>query len=240
MTKNELRWLMVALAATPILFPACGGDDTNAGGGTTGTTTGAAGSGTGGAAGSGTGGAATGTGGGTRDSSVPDGRIPCGTVANGCNPNGRASICDEANNRCVQCLADTNCTFDATLPLCNVTTGRCVQCLNNTQCTGGMICSAGNDCVSTCTTDANCSDGGASQNPYCNTTATPAICVECLTDPHCAPTGADGGFNRPFCTNNQCVQCRTNADCVAPATCNVNVGFCGGGGGGMTDAARGG
>src|SRR5215470_5915283 len=103
MTKNELRWLMVALAATPILFPACGGDDTNAGGGTTG----AAGSGTGGGAGSGPGGA-TGTGGGVRDSSV-DGRIPCGTAPNGgCNPNGRASICDLANNRCVQCLADAN------------------------------------------------------------------------------------------------------------------------------------
>src|SRR5262249_10267673 len=58
MAKNEIRWLMVALTATPILFLACGGDDSNAGGGTGGTT----GTMTGGGGSTGTGGANSGTG----------------------------------------------------------------------------------------------------------------------------------------------------------------------------------
>src|SRR2546423_6421268 len=226
MKKNELRWLAVALAAAPILFLACGGNDSNPVGGSagaTGTTTGATGStGSGGAAGAGTD-ASAGRGGGTStDSSVPDGRIPCGTVARGCNPNGQAPICDSANNRCVQCLMNSNCTTDPAAPLCNTMTGRCAQCLDNTQCAAQMVCSAGGDCVPSCTTNAQCvgPDGGASQNPYCNTAT--QSCVECLQDSHCAPPGADGGFNQPFCVANQCVQCRTDADCTAPATCNVN------------------
>src|SRR2546423_3395810 len=195
MKKNELRWLAVALAAAPILFLACGGNDSNPVGGSagaTGTTTGATGStGSGGAAGAGTD-ASAGRGGGTStDSSVPDGRIPCGTVARGCNPNGQAPICDSANNRCVQCLMNSNCTTDPAAPICNTMTGRCAQCLDNTQCAAGMGCSARGDCVARCTTNApgGGAGGGAFAKPYFNK-ATQSW-VAGLPGSHCAPPGAD-------------------------------------------------
>jgi hypothetical protein len=46
----------------------------------------------------------------------------------------------------------------------------------------------------------------------------------------------------PYCrvADNNCVACLSNDHCTPPATCNVNNGRCGGGGGGMDSGGGGG
>src|SRR5687768_12398502 len=116
MVAKQLVWLAAFVVATPTLYVACGGrssmdddpTDTPSGPdgstGTGGSRTGTGGSGTGT---TGTGGSTGGSGGtgAIADSGAADGRMSCGTVVNGCtgNPMGN-TVCDLANNRCVQCV----------------------------------------------------------------------------------------------------------------------------------------
>ena len=177
MVAKQLAWLAALLVATPTLDAACGGrsssdDDpidwpgagatggsTGTGGSTKGSGGGAATTGTGGSTG-GSGGSG-GTGGGIGDSGAADGRMSCGTVVNGCtaNPNGN-TICDLANNRCVQCLTDPDCAGQATNKTCDtrpsgmtmLPADRCVQCIDATQCPPGATCSMANTCTTPCGT----------------------------------------------------------------------------------------
>jgi Cys-rich repeat protein len=218
--------VLAACSSSSAKNPQGSGGSVGTGGavGTGGKTSGAAGgaaSGTGGTA-AGTGGKSVtaGTGGATgnmmeSDAGSDAGRIACGTTPTGCNPAGGSPICDLANNRCVECLADTSCT-DPTSAHCDVTGGTCETCVTNAHCGAGEICQ-NNNCLATCTSDAMCTADGGGAKPYCNTTMT--ICVGCVTDAHCAANVAT-----PFCsaTRNRCVQCRTAADCMAGMTCATN------------------
>lgn len=162
-----------------------------------------------------TGGSSAGTGGSVDSGGRPDvmlndaGRIPCGTTPRGCNPMGGAPICDLANNRCVECLADGDCT-DPMNPHCDPMGGTCEVCVVNADCPSGQSCVA-NNCEQNCTSDAVCQAADAGVN-YCNLTT--SLCVECTIDSQCTA-------NTPFCSaGNACVQCRTDADCPAGRTCS--------------------
>jgi Cys-rich repeat protein len=337
MTRMHIPWLMVALAIVPLMSDGCGGDDSAPGaatgtagtggsttgtGGTGGSTTGTGGAaGTGGASGGGAGGT-SGSGGTSSDSGLVDGRVPCGGVNGGCNPNPSSNnicdapnsrcvdcmtdadcaveppnvhcdtrpnaaglptyacrecldnshcmggatcvsgecvtqcgtamcetneVCDMPNNRCVDCLSDTDCADETTDKRCDLRpnmaglpTGSCEECLESGHCPTGELC-VDDNCQPSCTTDANCSADGGGNSPYCHPTV--RICTECATDmhcatntnnPHCTPTGdceeclSDANCTnpmQPFCDDNECVTCRTSADCVPPQTCN-NQGNC--------------
>ena len=280
MVAKQLAWLAALLVATPILHVACGGrsstdDDgtgsANAGAAGTGGSIGTGGSTTGrggGAATTGTGGSggSGGTGGGIVDSGAPDGRLSCGTVVNGCaaNPQGN-TVCDLANNRCVQCLADPDCSGQTTNRTCDtrltgngnnrLPTDRCVQCIDNTQCAAGGTCSM-NTCIGgSCSTDRDCSPDGGGRTPHCEPTT--KTCAQCGADVHCtspmAPACGPAGTcvrctidahcattMTPYCSlTNTCVQCFSDDQCTPPATCNTR-GSCSGGGGGMDGGGRGG
>jgi Cys-rich repeat protein len=52
---------------------------------------------------------------------------------------GGGHLCDPATNRCVECLANTDCTNQQN-PICNMTDHNCVQCTTNADCTNGRTC----------------------------------------------------------------------------------------------------
>src|SRR5689334_2152353 len=209
MRRKRLGWLIALLLSAPVLYAACGGDDssTTAGAGGAagaGTSTGGSGptTGSGGAAGSGGAGGASGSagaagsagkGGGLTDGGgSSDARTPCGMSPIGCTAN---QICDPTNSRCVQCLMDSDCASQATNKVCDtrpnmftmLPADRCVECL----------------------TDANCPAGTT-----CNTTSSTCV-APCGTT-----TCATSGMGNTVCDapNNRCVQCLTNSDCATQTT----------------------
>jgi Cys-rich repeat protein len=121
----------------------------------------------------------------------------------------------------------------------------CEQCLMDSHCGTGMAC-VNNNCVLTCTSDAQCA-AASPMDPVCNLTAMPAQCVQCLTDTQCAGVMDMNGVPRPHCrlaaTNNanQCRACNTAADCQPGQTCS-NGGNCNNAmdGGGGREGGRGG
>jgi hypothetical protein len=229
MASYRMGWLLVAVALTPAVYSACGGDDSNGG-----STTGTGGStGTGGAV-TGSGGSTSGSGG-TAGAGAPGsggtpvvvdagrtdaGRIPCGDAGT-CNPaQQNARMCDIANQRCVECLAESDCAGDMGGDIhCNIAQGRCRPCvLGSTDpalgCPAGQTCGGNNGaCQVVCTADTQCA--ALMNTPACNTTT--SMCVECVTDAHCAANPANA--NQPHCdvANNNCVECLANADCAAQA-----------------------
>jgi hypothetical protein len=219
-----------------VVFTACGSSSSDNGttagsGGTTVATGGAGGStvGTGGTAGTG----GRGAGGFQNDA----GRVACGTanMGTGCNPNGNTRVCDLPNNRCVQCLSSADCAANPNQmnnPFCDTVgmtmaglpNDTCEECLNDTQCGAGMSC-VNNNCVVSCTTDAQCA-AALPMTPICNTAVTPGRCVQCVTDAHCAGVTDMNGVARPHCrlpmTNNPntCRACNTAADCQPGQVCS--------------------
>jgi hypothetical protein len=179
--------------------------------------------------------------------------MPCGTTTCSTNSMGN-SVCDAANNRCVQCLSDSDCASQMTNKTCDLRpgmqglpTGRCIGCIDNSHCAAGSAC-IGNTCVAGCSTDSDCSADGGGRTPRCNPTT--MVCAQCGSDAHCTSSNARAcgpagtcvqcsidahcasNTSRPYCSaSNSCVQCFTDAQCPPPATCNTR-GSCSGGGGG--------
>jgi hypothetical protein len=83
------------------------------------------------------------------------------------------------------------------------------DCVDNTQCSASLPqCSAAGTCVS-CSANTACADRG--DLSHCETTSTSdkrGECVACLEDDHC--NDSDDG---EYCNNNECVPCKSNADC---------------------------
>jgi Cys-rich repeat protein len=198
----------------------------------TGNTSGSAGRGTSGTAGSAGG--------------VPNGRIACGTANNGtgCNANPSSNnICDLPNNRCVDCMTDTDCAVEPPNVHCDVrpnaqglATYSCEECTDNSHCPAGATCTnaacgmpcgtamcrsdetcdlPNNRCVE-CKSDTDCT--GQTTNSHCdlqpNAAGLPTgTCEECVETSHC-PTGQ-------ICVNNNCEPtCATDADCTASGANN--------------------
>lgn len=168
---------------------------------------------------------------------------PCGTAM--CDT---GEVCDLANNRCIDCLSDTDCADETTDKHCDLTpnsaglpTGSCEECTASTHCATSEVCFE-NNCEPACTSDMACATDGGSPR-YCHPTnkvcsecvtdtnctttqprcTTGGECVECITDAHCTNPA------QPYCDDNDCVQCRTTADCPAGQTCitqGQNSGTC--------------
>ena len=229
MTRKDLCWLIVALAVTPMLAEACGGDESS------GTTTGMAGTGgststgsggTGGTGGSTSGGAGgssgAGTGGTSSDSGLVDGRIPCGTVTNGCNPNPASNnICDAPNNRCVDCLVDMDCAVEPPNVHCDTRLNAqglpaytCEECTENSHCAAGATCVSG-ECVTQCGT-AMCETNEVCDLPNNR-------CVDCLSDTDCADETTDKRCDlRPNTTGlptGSCEECIETSHCPTGEVC---------------------
>jgi Cys-rich repeat protein len=70
-----------------------------------------------------------------------------------------------------------------------------------------------------CLEDSDC--GGAT--PACNAAA--GVCVECLSDPHCALLG-DVERQRCNVPAQRCQQCLGNSDCPLGERCELSEGHC--------------
>lgn len=132
--------------------------------------------------------------------------------------------CNAAGTACEGCADNSECT-NASTPVCKPPppVAICVECTANANCSAARpACdTATNFCG--CTTDAQCAAASASAK-YCDTTVNNSRgqCSECLTDANCA-----GVANRPFCDNRTaCIQCRSNADCSVPQSCNATTKAC--------------
>jgi Cys-rich repeat protein len=161
-----------------------------------------------------------------------DGRMSCGTMMNGCAAN---MICDLANNRCVQCLADPDCASQPTNKTCDtrrsgttmLPADRCVQCIDNTQCPPGATCNMANLCSTQCGT-MTCT--GAMGNSVCDLPNN--RCVQCLSDGDCASQATnktcDLRPNMQGLPTGRCIGCLDNTQCAAGSVCinNTCIGKC--------------
>lgn len=149
----------------------------------------------------------------------------CGTSAGG------LSVCTDT------CASACDPACSGATPICNG--GTCVQCRNNGDCAPGQTCDTG---TGLCTGTASCQ--APTPYPFENT------CVECLTNNHCGNEFCDQATKTcsadpcaacadpyPACITYEgeqyCVQCSTDADCVAVrgegSTCNTATYACEGG-----------
>jgi hypothetical protein len=101
-----------------------------------------------------------------------------------------------ADNTCVQCFGDDDCSFDPAAPACNTDTGRCVACMTDDECAteiSANVCNTDTNECAQCLTDDDCAEGGCAPD---NT------CVECTTDDHCTdPTASVCDTNTYECTD---------------------------------------
>ena len=86
------------------------------------------------------------------------------------------------DNRCVECLVRDNDCVNRSTPVCIIDEQRCVQCIANTDCRdpGAARCNSSNTCAG-CNADADCAH--LSDTPVCNTGA--HRCVQCNTVNQC-------------------------------------------------------
>ena len=121
-------------------------------------------------------------------------------------------VCDTNADMCVECLANANCTFDATKPACDTALKVCVPCVANADCKDSTkpVCDV-NKCVA-CAANADCKD---STKPICDANK----CVECAANADCKDAA------KPVCSANKCVACAANADCLdaAKPVCDANM-----------------
>ncbi|MEK6675241.1 MAG: hypothetical protein AABZ47_06250 [Planctomycetota bacterium] len=130
-------------------------------------------------------------------------------------------ICDEALDRCVQCLMDSTCDTDGllcTTDTCNVAGGNCLPRTNNTNpCEDGMFCTVGDIC------------GGGVCNAGTNTPCEPGetcdestdTCAECVLDIDCLD---DNVCTTDVCVIGQCQHNNNNDPCDDGLFCTDNDG----------------
>ena len=132
---------------------------------------------------------------------------PCGSEHPGCGICPSGTVCAEATFTCV---AEKECELGQTT--CSTTTegrklGRILRCVD------GAFRSKGQTCSDT-----------SPQAPYCKDKGAKAVCVECLTDAHCALRGP--GFRCQGDDTCAFVSTACDPPCTAPATCNPATGVC--------------
>ncbi len=150
--------------------------------------------------------------------------------------------CDEAGDRCVDCLDDSGCS-DPGLPACEPLTGTCTECTANEDCQNpdAPFCDTGDNTCVECLTDAECDNGdfcdgaegctaGECTSPGNTCTAEQSCdeagdrCVDCLDDSGCTEAGL------PACEplTGTCTECNGNEDCTDPGAqfCNPGDNTC--------------
>lgn len=119
----------------------------------------------------------------------------CGTDGKQC----MSGLC--VDGVCCNSKCDGQCQSCSTGTCSNVNTARTTQA-----CTGGQTCSNG-----TCSCPSD-------KPTMCGTS-----CVSTGTDEHCnGPNGCNGCANGTHCLSGNCVECKTDNDCVAGKTCSKN------------------
>ena len=119
-------------------------------------------------------------------------------------------VCDEANDTCVECLTDDNCTEEAE-PFCD-DNNECVECLSDDNCTDDVFCNGPETCDNgTCMPfEGDVCERGELCNEEIDQ------CVGCLDDGDC-----EGDNNTPRCGESfQCVECVDALDCAEEEVCN--------------------
>ncbi len=87
---------------------------------------------------------------------------PCTTVSN-CQT---GYLCE--NNLCAGCLSDANCSIIQGLPYCNISNQKCVQCVANSNCPpNAPVCNLSTNTCGPCTQDTQCPPGQACVNGIC-------------------------------------------------------------------------
>jgi len=158
----------------------------------------------------------------------------CGTANCSTNPTGN-NICDLPNNRCVGCLADTDCADEMTDKICDLRpagmsmlpAGNCVQCTADAQCPSGQVCGTTGNTANTCLT--SCGTTSCTLNPTGNNICDLANnrCVGCFTDTDCADETTDKACDTSINPTNMlprfaCEECVTAAHCPANNVCIDN------------------
>lgn len=115
------------------------------------------------------------------------------------------------------CKKAADCADSADGKVCDVMRGKCVGCMATADCptTTPSECVA-NQCVAipVCETTANC-EGSL----VCNETASPARCVECVSDADCNAISKGN-----TCANNKCyTKCGDGASCSNGLKCNTSL-----------------
>jgi len=143
----------------------------------------------GGTSGAGGQGGTTGTGGsggpgGSGGSAGAGGSTDGGQDTNTCACGGNTPVCLQGS--CVQCVASSDCTADATKPICDTTSHSCVACSSDSQCVA-KLGSTGNPGVCMSQTDGHC--------------ATDAETVYVQNSSACtSTTGSGGTATVPYCS----------------------------------------
>jgi Cys-rich repeat protein len=158
----------------------------------------------------------------------------CGTANCTTNPTGN-NICDLPNNRCVGCLADSDCADEMTDKTCDLRpagmsmlpAGNCVQCTVDTQCPSGQVCSTMGNTANTCVT--SCGTTTCTTNPTgTNICDLPNNrCIDCLTDVDCEVETnnkrCDTSVNPTnMLPRDNCVECTADAHCPTGEVCIGN------------------
>lgn len=178
------HWLGISLVGGVLAACATSGGSATGTGGVGGSAAVDGGGSGGGAGSSGSGGSSTGGVGGSSTGGSAGSAASAGSGGSGgCTSNNDCAapltVCDVANNTCVQCLpSDDPCPTgqycdpaantcasgcaDATdcsggTPLCDTATNQCVECLGDTDCPGGEIC-VQNACAPGCSATQPCTD----------------------------------------------------------------------------------
>ena len=226
--------LAIAASVSIAIVAACGGDtSSNLGGGNSSSSNNTGGNSNSNSTGVG---GSTSTGGGNTSGSTATSGSTGVSTSGGTSTTGTGTVCPTPGPAC--CLADTDCTgMNATV--CDLANNRCVQCTpaKATACTGNTpVCSPStNRCQASCAVDGGTCRGGVGGGgaTVCDTTT--GACVGCLTTATgtmpgvCPPAG--GNMNDTICnpTSQTCVQCtatdKTNCTGNRPF-CNTGTGAC--------------
>jgi len=117
-----------------------------------------------------------------------------GGTCNGSGVRCPGQLCDEPNDRCVQCLSNPNCNDNniCTTDTCNVAAGTCVYNANSNSCNDGLFCTLTDTCGG-----GTCNGSGVRcPGQLCNEDTN--TCVNCIVNADCASD------NNP-CTDDQCL-----------------------------------
>lgn len=125
--------------------------------------------------------------------------------------------CELGAGRCVECLENADCT-DPSRPACDLPHHACVECETSDSCAPGFACVRdGHRCVKACDTVADCPTGFADCEPETH------LCEQCEFRSDC-----ESVVGAPVCDarSSACVECVSNADCVAPQKCDRAMSRC--------------
>lgn len=165
----------------------------------------------------------------------------------GCNS--QNPRCSEKANKCVKCLADSDCkaSGNAKASKCDTKTNTCYDCTKNSECNTGAVCNTKTrQCIQGCLSDNDCPRGKvcgdynqcvdcSSKSPTCAVGLVcdkkANACVECLTDTDCkSGSKCDTSINKCLTATGraQCLPCSKagQAECATGHTCvNAPLGF---------------